>query len=82
VGKDSRTVEGQVRKNLVLRRDEAHKCVAKRSIAGNGFAWALVYTAEFMWAMQRRIFCVLEDYNEVARTAQPPRVKTLVSCRK
>jgi hypothetical protein len=58
-GEDSRTVERQERKNSVLRTDEAHKCVAKRSIVGNGFAWALVYIAEFMWAMRGRILLCL-----------------------
>jgi hypothetical protein len=57
-GEDSRTVERQVRKNSVLSTDEVHKCVAKRSIVGNGLAWALVYIAEFMWAMRHRIIFV------------------------
>jgi hypothetical protein len=56
---DSRTVERQIRKNSVLRADEAHQRVAKRSIVGNGFAWALVYIAEFMWAMRGRIISCL-----------------------
>jgi hypothetical protein len=56
---DSRTVERQVRKNSALRTDEAHKRVAKRSIVGNGFAWAPVYIAEFMWAMRGRIISCL-----------------------
>jgi hypothetical protein len=51
--------ERQVRKNSVLRTDEAHKCAAKRSIVGNGFAWALVYIAEFMKTMRGRIICCL-----------------------
>ena len=55
VGKTAGLFERQVRKNSVLRTDEAHKCAAKRSIVGNGFAWALVYIAEFMWAMRGRI---------------------------
>ena len=58
-GEYSRIFERQVRENSVLRTDEAHKCVAKRSIVGNGFAWALVYIAEFMWAMRVRIILCL-----------------------
>jgi hypothetical protein len=79
-GEDSRTVERQVRKNSVLSTDEVHKCVAKRSIVGNGLAWALVYIAEFMWAMRHRIiFVSLQDYNEVVCRAQPLRFETLAS---